>query len=72
MGGKRTVLVLSIAVVSTLGGAGVASAMPPPTPVGPAPVMCSDMHPDHLMGNGDPGGPGDPGGGQMIHHCGPR
>jgi hypothetical protein len=68
MGGKRTVLVLSIAVVSTLGGAGVASAMPPPTPVGPAPITCSGVHPDQFMGNGGPG----PGGGQMIHHCGPR
>jgi hypothetical protein len=72
MGGKRTVLVLSISVVSTLGGAGVASAKPPWTPVEgtPAPVTCSDRSPGPIPGNGiaDPG----PGGGQMIHPCGPR
>jgi hypothetical protein len=66
MGGKRTVLILSAAVSAMLVCAGAASAAPPPPGGVAVPVTCSDQSPGTI---GDGKGPG---GGQMIHPCGPR
>jgi hypothetical protein len=66
MGGKRTVLTLSAAIVATLVCAGVASAAPPTAEAEPDPGLCSNLHPRLPKGIDD-----GLTGGQMIHPCRP-